>query len=587
VVALFLVAAPAWAQAPEGPAANADTPGLISYILKSRTGRPISLQAALSNAPKPAAPDPSNATNDFCLYCHGNSAVTMTFPNGESLSLFVDQEAFALSAHGLNHMPCIACHAQYRKYPHLQVTAASPRELSRRIVQESCFHCHQTIYQQFKESVHGKALVEEGNPDVPDCSDCHGIHSIRDPHSALFRAKSPEVCSRCHSDRALAARYGMSDNVTRSYFRDFHGMSIRLASETSPGVTSAKAATKAVCYDCHGSHDIRRVSSLESSVIQVRLVETCRQCHPGAHATFTAAWMNHFTPDRQHWPLVYWVNVAYKILIPSIIGLIVLYVLLDLIRAIVGRIRRGQGQMNQQHSSKEHSLTYVRLTVPRRVEHAVLMCTFSALAITGISQKYNSLPAAEAVLRLLGGIDRVRLIHHTFAVILILEAFYHAVTVAHSALIRRQEASMRLSLRDLRDAVQTLRYFTGLRADRAQFPRFDFRQKLEYWALICGTLLMITTGLIMWFPVRASSVLPGAFIPAAKAAHGGEALLAFLCILLGHMYSAHLRPEVFPVDTSIFDGRISEQRMRREHPLEYNQIVAQRLSKPASDQLRS
>jgi len=145
---------------------------------------------------------------------------------------------------------------------------------------------------------------------------------------------------------------------------------------------------------------------------------------------------------------------------------------------------------------------------------------------------------------------------------------------------------MRPNLKDLRDAVQTFRYLIGLHAEPAQFRRFDFRQKAEYWALGMGTLVMVATGLIMWFPVRASSILPGSFIPAAKAAHGGEALLAFLCILVGHMYNAHLRPEVFPVDTCIFNGRMSEGRMKYEHPLEYKRVVAQELSEPAPDQTR-
>lgn len=585
-VTLFLVAALAWSQSPEGPAANPDPPGSIPHILENHTDQPVSFRPALSNTPKAETPTPSNATNDFCLYCHGNPTVTMTFPNGESLSLFVDQGAFALSTHGRNHMPCITCHAQNRRYPHLRVTAVSPRELSRRIVQETCFHCHQTIYQQFKESVHGKVLVEEGNLDVPDCSDCHGIHNIREPHSVLFRMELADVCSRCHTDPILAARYGMSDNVSRAYLNDFHGVSVRLTRGRSPDVASARAVSKAVCYDCHGSHDIKRVDSPESHVAQTRLVETCRRCHPGADASFTAAWMNHLTPDRQHWPLAYWVSVTYKILIPSIIGSIVLYILLDLIRALVSRIRRGQGRMNLQHSSQDKSLSFVRFTLPQRIEHAVQMVTFSMLVVTGISQKYNSHAAAETVIQFLGGIERVRFLHHVFGVFLIIEVFYHAATIAYSTLICRRKASMRPNLKDLRDAVQTFRYLIGLRAEPAQFHRFDFRQKAEYWGLALGTLVMVATGLIMWFPVRASSILPGSFIPAAKAAHGGEALLAFLCILVGHMYSAHLRPEVFPVDTCIFSGRMPEEQMKYEHPLECKRLVAQELSEPAPDQIR-
>jgi hypothetical protein len=128
----------------------------------------------------------------------------------------------------------------------------------------------------------------------------------------------------------------MSPNVTQSYLKDFHGASVRLTRAEGTSIASYKP----VCYDCHGIHDIKKAGDPDSRVVKNKLVETCRRCHPGAGANFSAAWTKHYEPDRQRWPLVYWITVAYKILIPGIIGPMVLYILLDLARAAIERFKR-------------------------------------------------------------------------------------------------------------------------------------------------------------------------------------------------------------------------------------------------------
>ncbi len=62
--------------------------------------------------------------------------------------------------------------------------------------------------------------------------------------------------------------------------------------------------------------------------------------------------------------------------------------------------------------------------------------------------------------------------------------------------------------------------------------------------------------------------LPGVLIPVAKVAHSNEAMMAFLVITVWHFYCAHLAPEVFPVDTSMFTGTIARARNEEEHPPE-------------------
>lgn len=226
------------------------------------------------------------------------------------------------------------------------------------------------------------------------------------------------------------------------------------------------------------------------------------------------------------------------------------------------------------HEGAGEGRTFVRFNLSQRIEHLVNIFGFVALCVTGIPQRYNGAAWADWMISRMGGIDVVRGIHRTFGAILIAELVYHVLAILHAVIFRRSGLTMMPRWKDAKDAGQMVMFFIGLRKERARFDRYDFRQKVEYLALIWGTLLMIATGLMMWYPIEVTRWIPGELIPAAKAAHSGEGLLAFGSILLWHMYSAHLSPDVFPFDWTIFTGKISETRMKHEHPLEYERMVA-------------
>jgi hypothetical protein len=107
-------------------------------------------------------------------------------------------------------------------------------------------------------------------------------------------------------------------------------------------------------------------------------------------------------------------------------------------------------------------------------------------------------------------------------------------------------------------------YFIGQRKHRAYYGRYNYAEKMEYLAVVWGTFLMGLTGFMMWNPVTTASVLPGQVIPAAKAAHGAEAILAVLAIIVWHFYHVHIRT----FNKSMFTGKLTRAEMSHEHPAE-------------------
>lgn len=213
-----------------------------------------------------------------------------------------------------------------------------------------------------------------------------------------------------------------------------------------------------------------------------------------------------------------------------------------------------------------------RFDLSQRVQHVFLIASFTTLAVTGLLQLLVQAAWAQQIMRALGDLDGVRQIHHIAAMVLLAIFIYHVFSVVWNWVAGRSER-MLPRLQDAKDAVHSVSYLLGRRADSPQYDRFDFRQKMEYWALIWGTFLMGATGLILMFPEVVTQVVPGAVVYAAKAAHGLEALLAIGAIVTWHMYGTHLAEGLLPLDTTIFTGKISRERLMKEHPLEYERLV--------------
>jgi hypothetical protein len=335
-----------------------------------------------------ASPLDQDNINDACLGCHSNPDLGMTLESGELMPLYIDASVFQTSAHGSAGQACVACHTDLDGYPHPAVTVKTRRDFAlqlyptcrqchadeyertldsaheqaraagnleaaictdchnahqvqpltdhatgsllpgaRTLIPLTCARCHSAIYEKYRSSVHGSALIGEGNPDVPTCIDCHGVHDIPDPRTAAFRLSSPSLCAKCHTDAAIMSNYELSTDVLSTYVADFHGTTVTLFEKQSPDAET----NKPVCFDCHGVHDIKRTDDPEKG-LQVRenLLAKCQRCHPDATSDFPDAWLSHYIPSPDKTPLVYTVDLFYKIFIPGTLGGMAVLVALDL-----------------------------------------------------------------------------------------------------------------------------------------------------------------------------------------------------------------------------------------------------------------
>lgn len=341
------------------------------------------LAVLAAGPPAGAAPPPAEET-ETCLGCHGDKDLATTLPGGETLSLYVDQQAYAGSVHG-DKLGCLECHPGMTDVPHPAKPFRTVREFTlayyeqckrchfdnyaksldsvhyarlargdgrapvcvdchsahaimrpgvpRSRISHTCARCHQAVVAAYSGSVHGRALLEDENRDVPVCTDCHRSHDIGDPRAAGFRLGTPELCGTCHTNERIMTKYGLSTRVLATYLADFHGMTASLRRTSDPGTSGPTA----LCIDCHGIHDITRVRAPDSPVMQANLVKVCRRCHGEATERFPAAWLSHYEPSWSRAPIVYAVTLFYRIFIPFVIGGLILQIGLHLWRVVVNR----------------------------------------------------------------------------------------------------------------------------------------------------------------------------------------------------------------------------------------------------------
>lgn len=339
--------------------------------------------------------DDINVTGDnsYCLLCHSRENFVLELEGGGQLDLHVSPDALANSVH--NELGCVDCHGE-DAFPHVGEPPTDARlysivttticttcheeqseslvdgvharglatgnlraavctdchsahdvqeiENEPQLAAQVCGTCHTTVFAEYEESVHGQALLVNNDTNAPTCIDCHGVHGINRPTTAQARNRSPELCAKCHADEDLMEEYGITTNVFNSYLSDFHGTTVAMFEQADPNV----ATNKAVCYDCHGVHNITPADDTKSQVAKENLLATCQQCHPDATTDFPDAWVGHFEPTAEDNPLIFGVNWFYRLFIPTVLGGFAVLVASD----IFSKVRRTRFGQSHEHTDE-------------------------------------------------------------------------------------------------------------------------------------------------------------------------------------------------------------------------------------------
>ncbi len=244
------------------------------------------------------------------------------------------------------------------------------------------------------------------------------------------------------------------------------------------------------------------------------------------------------------------------------------------------RRRREEKRREKHHEEGE---MFQRFNRNFRFQHMVMFTSVILLIITGMPIKFPDFVLSRYLVNLWGGIHNSTMVHRFGAGMLIYFMVHHLFYTVFSRQGRRDFVLLIPTPKDARDAAQNIRHFLGKSPDKPRFGRFSYIEKFDYWAVYWGCVIMIGSGLFLWFEGIVLKYFPKYVLDVAHEMHSDEAMLATLAIVIWHFYNVHFNPDRFPGTLLWWHGQISEHEMKEEHPLEYDEIMAKRSKQESAE----
>ncbi len=490
-----------------------------------------------------------------CGNCHAKPELVEKYqiPDLHPVELFEKSYHAKRLAEGdeLYAATCNDCHGVHN----IKVSTDPTSTISHSNIAETCGSCHEEIYREYSQSVHWSALAK-GQRESASCVDCHGEHEIvahDDPDSFVNRRSAAEkVCARCHTDERLVKKYGLMEGKVSSYQDSYHGLAVLQG--------DPEAAT---CYDCHNAHEILLESNEKSSIHLNNLVETCSNCHPGANLTFAQSY-THQSVILAEKPVEYYVGYIYMILIVVTIGGMLVHNMFIIIRRGINKYK------------KETKSDYIQRFSPSQVfQHRFLIISFFTLVLTGFALKFPEV-AWVKVLHYVGLTEPLRaLIHRIAGVAIIIVSIWHVIEIMTSRAGNGLFKAMLIRKSDLASFIHSAKYLIGMSRIKPNYEKFDYTEKAEYWALIWGMIVMIFTGLILFFPVFFTKNAPIWFLKVSETIHYYEAWLATLAIFVWHFFFVIFHPKEYPMSMTWLQGKMTVKEYKHKHLKDYEKIMSE------------
>jgi formate dehydrogenase gamma subunit len=217
--------------------------------------------------------------------------------------------------------------------------------------------------------------------------------------------------------------------------------------------------------------------------------------------------------------------------------------------------------------------TVQRFSVAQRVQHLLLMLAVTVLALTGLALWFHDTAFGRTLIRLEGGVGTRGEIHRWAAGLLIAVGLWHVLYTVFTRYGHAELMRMLPGRRDGTSVVRSFRALAGARPRHGEHGKYRTAQKVQYWAIALAALSMTVTGLGLWFETATMAISSAGTISLLRVIHGFEGTLLVIFLLLWHLYEVHLRPGVFPGDGSFLHGRMSLERLRREHAREHRRLA--------------
>lgn len=430
-------------------------------------------------------------------------------------------------------------------------------------VNQNCVSCHEDTQQMFSGSVHDKYTNKREN--LPMCSDCHLIHIVKNGSLQNSKQLSDNKCGTCH------------EKEQAHYHDTFHGKAMYLN-------LAGSAPSVAACYDCHGEHNIHKVTDEKSTLFGENKIKTCAKCHDGSNENFSNFIAHADHTDKESFPVLHYAYVFMTALVVAVFSFFGLHTFLWSIRLILMRFKDKVAWNRAKEAAHSDKTSIQRFSIFHRIQHFFMAASFLGLSFSGLPQKFYTSPWAKDMIELMGGPIMATKIHHISAFIMFAVFFSHIGEIllcgwSKKELIRDEKSgkldlkkglkalfgpdSLMPNLQDLKDMKAHIKWFFN-KGERPQFDRWTYWEKFDYLAVFWGMFIIGFSGLMLWFPTFFSLFLPGWALNLATLVHSDEALLATGFIFAIHFFNTHFRADRFPMDMVIFSGNITEQELIAE-----------------------
>lgn len=218
------------------------------------------------------------------------------------------------------------------------------------------------------------------------------------------------------------------------------------------------------------------------------------------------------------------------------------------------------------------SKMYQRWDIHQRAQHWLMVSSFIMVAITGIPIKFAYTSWAQSYAKFFVKFEILFGIHKVGALIMMVSAIYHLVYLITKTIVGSLNWTMFPIIKDFKDFFQNILYFIGFKKEAAKYKKYSYKEKMDYWAVYWGTPIMVLSGLVLWFPGKAVTMMPKWVIDSAHYLHQDEGMLAILFIFTIHFYNVHFSPDFFPMNYTWLTGKVSREVMEHEYPLELARI---------------